>query len=558
MKRASTVSSIGADAVVRQLEALGVDVVFGYPGGAIMPLYDALLASSVEHVLMRHEQAAAFAAVGYARATGRMGVCIGTSGPGATNLMTGVADAMADGVPLLVLTGQVASTALGTDAFQEVDTFGVALPITKHCAIVRSASELSAALVEASHIATHQRPGPVWLDLPKDVLSAPCGGSPTLVPREPSRSAPSDLDLARAAAIIEGSERPLLVLGAGAAADDCHLAIERLRERQCLPMVVTLHGIGAVSSGARGHLGMLGMHGSRAANLAVSRSDLLICLGMRFDDRATGSIAKFAPKAQVLHVDVDPSQLGRVRAAEVAIVSHVDEFISRLHVTRRSSRAWLNACLAWCRTQPPTAEAADGAIDPRGLLRILTERAGVGAVFVADVGQHQMWLAQHGYFHGPRTHLTSGGLGAMGFALPAALGAQIACPRQDTYVVTGDGSIQMNVQELATLARLDMPVRIVLLDNAGLGMVRQWQETFYGGRESSVALDDNPDFVRLANSYGIEAFEVNRAADVPVAVKRLVGARRPLLCHVRIPSELGVWPLVPPGAACSEMLRPLD
>lgn len=545
----------GATVVVRQLEALKATVAFGYPGGAIMPLYDALLDSRIEHVLVRHEQGAAFAASGYARATGRVGLCIGTSGPGATNLLTGVADALADSVPMVVLTGQVGSAVLGTDAFQEVDTFGLSLPVTKHSHVVRSGADLAHEVRRAFAIAAEGRPGPVWLDLPKDVLTKDAGPQTPHVVRRTRSAEPSDLEIAEAQALWESSASPVVIVGAGAANDAGGAAIAKLAIANDAAIVTTLHGIGCVPPECPNHLGLLGMHGSRAANLAVQRADLLVCLGMRFDDRATGKLAEFAPRAAVVHVDVDRAELGKLRRPTLAVLSRVRVFLERFQPKRRARPEWRSSWSQSRSTELPPCATPSGGVDPRGFLAQLTRRAGDAAVFAADVGQHQMWLAQHGRFARPRTHLSSGGLGAMGFGLPAAMGACVALADTPVYVVTGDGSFLMNVQELATVARLRQPLRIVLLDNRALGMVRQWQDAFFDGRRSQVALDDNPSFVAIARAFGVEAFEVHRAADVEAALERLVSTTVPVLCHVHIETDLGVWPLVPPGVGNEHMLE---
>jgi acetolactate synthase-1/2/3 large subunit len=548
----------GALALVRALERRGVTTVFGYPGGAIMPVYDALTDSSLQHVLTRHEQGAALAAGGYARASGRPGVCLATSGPGATNLLTGIADACLDSVPLVAITGQVPSTLLGTDAFQEVDTIGMSLPVVKHSYAVERAEDLPAIVDEAFEVATAGRPGPVWIDVPKDVASAPLRAcerdrESARAPVEPVPTA----DLAAAAALLASARRPVAYVGGGAVLADASHQLHRFLARTGMPAVTTLHGIGALPSDHAQLLGMLGMHGTRAANEAVQESDLLLCLGARFDDRVTGKLERFAPGAAVVHIDIDPAELGKLRRPTVAVRSDLRRALEAWPHARADRDAWLQRCCerrdAEARVRP--RRAPDAGIDAPDLLRALTERAPGRWIVTSDVGQHQMWVAQHCRFAGPRQHLSSGGLGTMGFGIPAAIGAQFARPDRDVLAVTGDGSFLMNVQELATIRRYDLPIKIVVLDNQCLGMVRQWQELFHEQRYSEVDLSDNPDFTALASAFGIPSLRVRDARGLDAAVRRLENTDGPLLVHVAIAARQNVWPLVPPGAANDHMLE---
>ena len=547
----------GAEVLVRELGSLGVKTLFGYPGGAIMPFYDALVDSDLHHVLVRHEQAAALAAAGMARVTGEVGVCVGTSGPGATNLITGVADAYADSVPLVVLTGQVPSDLMGTDAFQEIDVFGMTLGMVKHSYVVRTGHDLRRVLREAFWLAKEGRPGPVWVDLPKDVLSGPADlHAPdrldVVLRRTPDQAASLRDSLSRAAAMLEESERPLVYVGGGVASAGCEGELVQFLEEQQLPAVTTLRAVGSVPTEHPMLLGMLGMHGTEAANRAVQEADLLLCLGARFDDRATGRLERFAPEAAVIHVDIDVAELGKLRRPAVAVAADLALFLERFAPEPRAREAWLARSLGRRLTHHPRLQ---GPIHAPSFLRELT-REHPGATVACDVGQHQMWVAQAGFFTSARQHLTSGGLGTMGFSLPSAIGAALARPGEPCLSISGDGSFLMNVQELATIRRLGLPIRMVVIDNRMLGMVRQWQDLFFEGRRSQVALDDNPEFTEVAAAFGIPAFELDRAEDVPAALDRLRAARGPILCHVRVDPEDGAWPLVPPGAANHEMLAP--
>lgn len=544
----------GAEILIKALEAEGVDTVFGYPGGAIMPVYDALIGSSLRHILMRHEQAAALAADGYARSSGRVGVCLATSGPGATNLVTGIANAFLDSIPLVAITGQVSQSMMGTDAFQEVDIFGISMPVVKHSFIARDVSELAQVVQTACHHARSGRPGPVLVDLPKDVAASnhdsPSFAPPTsLLPPRPEARA-----LSQARELILCSKKPLLYAGGGVRIARAWTELRSFVEATEIPVVTTLQGLGAIPAQHRLNLGMLGMHGSRAANYAVQSCDLLICAGARFDDRVTGKLAEFAPGAKVIHMDADPSEIGKLRAADCSILGDIKVALNFLHVKPHAS-AWLKQCLAskkrfaW-RYDAPT----DGVYAPFFISR-LSELAHGSVIVTCDVGQHQMWVAQHYQFSCPQTHLSSGGLGTMGFGLPAAIGAQLANPQARVVNITGDGSVMMNIQELATIKRYNLPVKIVLFDNKALGMVRQWQELFFSQRYSEVDLSDNPDFAAVAEAFGIPAIKVEKKADVESAIETLLTSAGPLFVHVSIDTAANVWPLVPPGKSNIHMME---
>ena len=545
----------GAQLLISSLKALGVETLFGYPGGAIMPIYDALAGSGLKHILVRHEQAAVFAADAYARATSKPGVCMATSGPGATNLVTGIANAYLDSVPVVCITGQVGTALLGTDAFQEVDIIGITLPIVKHSFLVRNGADIPAILAEAFSIATEGRPGPVLIDIPKDIAASPVTGSahgtfPSWRPPEPDL-----VKVSEANALIEASERPLFYIGGGVPIANAEAALFALIDRTGIPSVATLKGIGTVPTFHDLYLGMLGMHGTRAANIAVQSADLLIALGARFDDRATGRLNAFAPGAKIIHVDIDPAEISKLRHADVAITGNMETCLGTLKPKMRDISAWVETCRNNKQQHAFRYDAPGTGVYAPGLLKSLSEKAGTRFIAACDVGQHQMWVAQHCQFHYSRSHLTSGGSGAMGYGLPAGMGAKLACPDMHVVTISGDGSIMMNSQELATLNRYQIPLKIVLLDNSSLGLVRQWQELFYEENYSEIDLSDNPDFVKVAEAFGIEAFRIVHRSEVEAGIDRLLGAAGPCLMHVVIDPRENVWPLVPPGAANHDMME---
>ena len=553
-----TVPKSGARLLVSTLERLGVEVVFGYPGGAIMPVYDALTGSSLKHILVRHEQGAAFAADAYARLTGKVGVCMATSGPGATNLVTGIANAMMDSVPMVCITGNVSTAVMGTDAFQEIDILGVTLPIVKHSWIVRDPADIPAVIEEAFHVARSGRPGPVLVDLPKDVqVGMTVEDYGFNIPNETS-----ELDraaIAEAETLIRQAARPLLYVGGGVKIAGATEALRALAERTGIPVVSTLNALGSIRTDAPGYLGMLGMHGTRAANEAVQDSDLLIVLGARFDDRATGKLNAFAPHAKVVHFDIDPAEIGKLRATNVPVIGDLKAGIEALSARMANAPLaidpWVIRCASSARRHAFRYDAPGQGVYAPALLNELSRVAGDGFVAACDVGQHQMWVAQHCAFTRPEAHLTSGGLGAMGYGLPAGMGAKLARPDATVVTVSGDGSFMMNIQELATLRRYGIALKIVLLDNSSLGLVRQWQELFFAENYSEVDLSDNPDFVAVAQAFGIEAFRVDARYQVSDGIARLLAADGPCLMHVLIDPKENVWPLVPPGKSNAEMMH---
>ncbi|MBW3778683.1 acetolactate synthase 2 catalytic subunit [Aeromonas veronii] len=543
----------GAQFLVQALKKQGVTQVFGYPGGAIMPVYDALYDGGLAHQLCRHEQGAAMAAVGYARASGQVGVCIATSGPGATNLVTGLAEALLDSVPLVAISGQVPCSAIGTDAFQEVDVLGMSLSCTKHSFMVTDAADLGRVLAEAFAIATEGRPGPVLIDLPKDVqLAAVPAQSPLFAVEEPEVLNPSELTAART--LLAAAERPVLYVGGGVGMANAEQQLRDFAAAAGMPAVTTLKGIGALDPDSPVYLGMLGMHGTKAANYAVQQCDLLLVVGARFDDRVTGKLEEFAPEAKVIHLDVDAAEFGKRRAAEVGITQDLKQVLPRLAMSL-SIDPWREHCANMAREYAFRYDHPGQPIYAPALLKQLSARLPETSVVACDVGQHQMWVAQHMRFTSPRNHLSSAGLGTMGFGLPAAIGAKMSRPEDEVVLVSGDGSFMMNVQELGTIRRAQLKVKMVLLDNQRLGMVRQWQELFFDGRYSETILSDNPDFIALAAAFGIPGETITCKDQIAGALDRLLASESAYLLHVAISEEENVWPLVPPGVANHQMME---
>ncbi|WP_144779482.1 acetolactate synthase 2 catalytic subunit [Marinobacter maritimus] len=549
----------GAQHILEAFHRHNIQTVFGYPGGCIMPLYDALVDDvRVEHVLCRHEQGCALAADGYARASGRLGVCIATSGPGATNLITGVANAHRDSIPMLVITGQVPSALIGTDAFQETDVLGMTLGIVKHSYLVESADELPGILDGAMKLAQSGRPGPVWIDIPKDVLLTETTIAPITTPAPPPTACP---DLTGAIALLRAARKPLLYSGGGISLAHSEDRFREFSECSELPAVVTLKGIGNPGKYSTHNLGMLGMHGSRAANRAVDECDLLLVIGARLDDRATGKLDGFAPNARTIHIDADAAEFNKLRNSELAIRGDLnailDELTRALRETPLAINDWRKQCQTWRTTggfQAADNEEPLAPITGPAFIRQLSRVAPDDTIIACDVGQHQMWVAQHYQFDHPRHHLTSGGLGTMGFGLPAAIGAQFADRQSTVLNVTGDGSFMMNAQELATIRRYSLPVKLIIMDNQCLGMVRQQQELFYNNRESQINLDDNPDFVAMARAFDIPALKIERTDQVRRGIETILAYNGPMLLHVAIAREGNVWPIVKPGGSNKEMI----
>ncbi|EJN0768360.1 acetolactate synthase 2 catalytic subunit [Salmonella enterica] len=546
----------GAQWVVHALRAQGGKTVFGYPGGAIMPVYDALYDGGVEHLLCRHEQGAAMAAIGYARSTGKTGVCIATSGPGATNLITGLADALLDSVPVVAITGQVSAPFIGTDAFQEVDVLGLSLACTKHSFLVQSLEELPRIMAEAFEVANAGRPGPVLVDIPKDIQLASGALEPWFTTVDNEATFPQ-ADVEQARQMLEQAKKPMLYVGGGVGMAQAVPALRKFIAVTQMPVTCTLKGLGAVEADYPYYLGMLGMHGTKAANFAVQECDLLIAVGARFDDRVTGKLNTFAPNASVIHMDIDPAEMNKLRQAHVALQGDLNSLLPALQQPLKID-AWRQSCAelraehAWRYDHPGETIYAPL------LLKQLSERKPADSVVTTDVGQHQIWSAQHMTYTRPENFITSSGLGTMGFGLPAAVGAQVARPNDTVICISGDGSFMMNVQELGTVKRKQLPLKIVLLDNQRLGMVRQWQQLFFQERYSETTLTDNPDFLMLASAFGIPGQHITRKDQVEAALDTMLASEGPYLLHVSIDELENVWPLVPPGASNSEMLEKLS
>jgi acetolactate synthase-1/2/3 large subunit len=559
----------GAQALVRSLEQQGVDVVFGLPGGAILPAYDPIRSSSLRHVLVRHEQGAGHAAEGYAWATGRTGVCIATSGPGATNLVTALADAYMDSVPMVAITGQVPSAMIGSDAFQEADITGITLPITKHNELVTDAERIPGAIAEAFHIASTGRQGPVLVDVPKDILQASMtwGEWPPALSL-PGYRVPGDPDLAQvraAAALLRSARRPVLYVGGGVIKADAHAELLAVAELARAPVTTTLMARGAFPDTHPLALGMPGMHGCYTAVAALQEADLVVALGARFDDRVTGRLADFAPRAKVVHADIDPAEIGKNRVPDVPIVGDIRATMAALAESLSAAiaadgppdtAAWLAATDDWKRRFPLRyTQESDGPLKPQHVVERLSALTGGDAVVVAGVGQHQMHAAQHFSFTKPRSWINSGGLGTMGFAVPAAMGAQVGRPGELVVAIDGDGCFQMTAQELATCAIEHLPIKVLIFNNGFLGMVRQWQELFYEERYSEVELGTAiPDYVKLAEAYGCLGLRCERADDVDAVLdKALATSDVPTVVDFRVHDREGVFPMVPAGRPNDEI-----
>ena len=550
----------GAQLIMGCLKAHHVTTLFGYPGGAIMPTYDALYDAGLDHLLCRNEQGAAIAAIGYARSTGKVGVCIATSGPGATNLVTGLGDAMMDSIPVVAITGQVSSPLIGTDAFQEADVLGLSLACTKHSFIVQSADELADVFAEAFEIAQSGRPGPVLIDVPRDIQIGEVPANVKAYVKTPEKPTALSVDkLAEAKELLKNAKKPVLYVGGGVGMAKAVPALREFLAQTQMPSVSTLKGLGAIDPNDDVYMGMIGMHGTKAANFAVQESDLLLVCGARFDDRVTGKLDTFAPHAKVIHCDIDAAEIHKLRRADVALQGDLIQALNALKQDLdiepwreqiRDFKAKLDFTYIENQGNRP--------IDPWALLNTLSNRKPNNAVICTDVGQHQMWSAQHMKHFAPENYITSAGFGTMGFGLPAAVGAKKARPQDEVILVTGDGSLMMNIQELGSIKRGNLPVKILLLDNQRLGMVRQWQDLFWNKRRNETILDDNPDFVMLANAFGIPAERIESADDVDAAINRLLNSNTAYLLQVCIPPDECVWPLVPPGACNADMVEEMN
>jgi len=561
----------GAFALLDSLRRHGVKHIFGYPGGAILPIYDELYRAEargeVQHILVRHEQAASHAADGYARATGKVGVCFATSGPGATNLVTGIATAQLDSIPIVAITGQVARAAIGTDAFQETDIFGITTPIVKNSYVVRHASDMARIVAEAFHIASTGRPGPVLIDVPKDVgleefdyEPVPPGKVELRGYKPTVKGNPRQINAALK--LISEAKKPLLYVGGGAVAADAHAQVKELAERFQLPVTTTLMGLGSFDEHHPLSVGMLGMHGTAYANFAVSECDLLIAVGARFDDRVTGKLDEFASRAQVIHIDIDPAEVGKNRTPEVPIVGDVRKVLEQMLERARGSdvasdtnltKPWLKQIDHWRQEYPLTAPYPEQGLSPQEVIVELNNQA-PQAFYTTDVGQHQMWAAQF-LKNGPRRWISSAGLGTMGYGLPAAMGVKVAIPDEETICISGDASFQMNPQELGTLAQFGINVKTVIINNGWQGMVRQWQECFFGERYSSSNMEVGaPDFVLLAQAYGIKGMIIRDRTELASAVAEMLAHDGPVLMDVRVTQDENCYPMIAPGKSNAHML----
>jgi acetolactate synthase-1/2/3 large subunit len=553
------------DAIMESLKAEGVDVVFGIPGGANLPTYDALYDAGIRHVLCRHEQGAGHAAEGYAKATGKVGVALATSGPGATNLVTCIADAVMDSVPCVFLTGQVRTDLMGTDGFQEADITGITLPIVKHSFQIQDPREIPQHIHEAFHLARTGRPGPVLVDIPQDLSRAEIAYEPTdavVLPGYRPTTEGNVKQIRLAAKALANARRPVLYAGGGVVNADASDELTELGLSDRFPVTCTLMGLGAFPAPHEQWLGMLGMHGTRAANYAMDEADLICAIGARFDDRITGKLSEFAPRAKFIHIDVDPAEISKNVPAHIPIVGDAKAILPKLTREYRALETdpsrldgWWDRINGWREKHPLGYEdSADGEIKPQYMIEAIYEATGGDAILTSDVGQHQMWTAQYFHFKGPRRWINSGGLGTMGFGLPSALGAKVGCPDETVICVAGDGSLQMTSQELATCVSEQIPVKVFLMNNGYLGMVRQWQELFWDRRYSAVEMGSTPDWVKLAEAYGAIGMRATEKKDLVGQMKEAIAADGPVLLDVQVTKEENCYPMIPAGQAARDMV----
>lgn len=549
----------GAEIVIEALIREGVDNIFGYPGGAVIPIYDVLYdTSKINHFITRHEQAAVHAADGYARATGKVGVCIATSGPGATNLVTGLATAYMDSVPVVALTGQVPTSMIGNDAFQEANITGITYSITKHNYLVKDIDELPRILKEAFYIARSGRPGPVLVDLPKDVqnsiTSRPYPDKVKIRSYNPHyQGNPKQIKLA--ATEIDKSERPVIYAGGGIISSESSAQLYEFAHHNNIPVTTTLMALGAFPENDPLSLKMLGMHGTRYANYAIMEADLIIAIGARFDDRITGKVSEFAPKAKIIHIDIDPTAISKSVRVDIPIVGDARNILTKLTASTQGKRreVWHRKIAGWKEKYPLRYEEGGG-LKPQFIVREIYKLTKGGAVICTEVGQNQMWAAQFYCYTRPRSFISSGGLGTMGYGFPSSIGAQVGRPDDTVFDIAGDGSFQMNIQELATASKYRIPVKVAILNNGYLGMVRQWQQLFYKSRYSQVDISEVPDFVNVAEAYGVRGIRVEKKEKVRAALKEALSTKGPVVIDFRIDREENVYPMVPAGAALHEMI----
>jgi acetolactate synthase-1/2/3 large subunit len=553
------------DAVMECLKAEGVDVVFGYPGGANLPTYDAFVDAGIRHVLVRHEQGGGHAAEGYARATGKVGVALGTSGPGATNLVTAITDAMMDSTPVVFITGQVRTDLLGTDGFQEADMLGITMPIVKHSFLIQHPLEIPRAIHEAFHIARTGRPGPVVIDIPTDLSRAEIPYEPVTdvdLPGYQPTTEGNQKQIRQAAKALAAARRPVIYAGGGVVNAEAAEELTALVRADRFPITCTLMGLGAYPAPDPQWLGMLGMHGTRAANYAMDEADLICCVGARFDDRITGKLSEFAPRAKFIHIDVDPAEISKNVPAHIPIVGDAKNVLTKLVAEYRAQEAdpsrleeWWQRIDAWRERHPLRYDdSVDNEIKPQYMVEALYEATGGDCILTSDVGQHQMWAAQYFHFSEPRRWINSGGLGTMGFGLPAAMGAAVGCPDKTVVCLTGDGGVQMNIQELATCATEGIPIKVFIMNNGYLGMVRQWQELFWDRRYSQVDMGKWPDFVKLAEAYGATGLRFTDKTTLVDDMKAALATDGPVVVDVRVTQEENVYPMIAPGAPARDMV----
>jgi acetolactate synthase-1/2/3 large subunit len=553
------------DAVMECLKAEGVDVVFGLPGGANLPTYDAFVNGGLRHILVRHEAGGGHAAEGYAKATGKVGVAFATSGPGATNLITPITDAMMDSVPVVFITGQVRTELLGTDGFQEADTIGITMPVVKHSFMIVRPQEIPRAIHEAFHIARSGRPGPVLVDIPQDLSRAEIDYEPVTDVRLPGyqpRVEGNQKQIRQAAKALAAAQRPVIYAGGGVVNAEASAELTEFATSDRFPVTCTLMGLGAFPAPHVQWLGMLGMHGTRAANYAMDEADLICAVGARFDDRITGKLSEFAPRAKFIHIDVDPAEISKNVPAHIPIVGDAKHVLAKLLIEYRAIGAdparldaWWSRIDGWKSKYPLAYEdSTDKEIKPQYMVQALYEATGGEAIVTSDVGQHQMWAAQYYDFAKPRRWINSGGLGTMGFGLPAAMGAAVGCPDQLVCCIAGDGSVQMNAQELATCAQEQIPIKVFIMNNGYLGMVRQWQELFWDGKYSHVETGEFPDFVKLAEAYGATGMRFEDKTTLVADMKRAIETPGPVFVDVRVTREENTYPMIPAGQAAREMV----